>query len=185
MLVEQHSGAIQAMSDGRNLGSTLLVELPLYQADDQDAGRQAPRELAGGVPFLPQAQTPGNERRVLLAEDDKATRSALARLLARRQFKVVSAGSVSEARAAAERESFDLLVSDIELPDGSGCDLMVELRGRHGLVGIALTGHGMEEDVNRSQAAGFSGHLTKPVSAQGLDCALASAFHVPPAVNAA
>jgi CheY-like chemotaxis protein len=108
-------------------------------------------------------------------EDHKPTSSALAHLLTRRQYAVVNAGSISEARAAAERESFDILISDIGLPDGSGYDLMNELRGQSGLLGIALTGYGMDEDVNRSQASGFSAHLTKPVSMQGLDHALASA----------
>ncbi len=109
------------------------------------------------------------------------TRSALARLLARRRYEAVGVGSISEARATAEKESFDLLISDIGLPDGSGYDLMTEFRDRYGVVGIALTGYGMDDDVDRSQAAGFSGHLTKPVSVQGLDCALASAARIAPA----
>ena len=52
---------------------------------------------------------------------------------------------------------------------------MAELHGRQGLVGIALTGYGMEEDVSRSQAAGFVAHLTKPVTVEALDGALAAA----------
>ena len=77
----------------------------------------------------------------------------------------------------ASRENFDLLISDIGLPDGNGYELMEELRGRHGLVGIALTGYGMEEDVNRSHAAGFMTQLTKPVSVQALDTALTAVCH--------
>ena len=75
---------------------------------------------------------------------------------------MVGAECLTEARAIASREVFDLLISDIGLPDGNGCDLMAELRDRQGLVGIALTGYGMDEDVDRSQAAGFSAHLSKP-----------------------
>ena len=78
-----------------------------------------------------------------------------------------------EARVAAEQARFDILVSDIGLPDGSGCELMVELRTRQGLVGIALTGYGMHEDMERSREAGFVTHLTKPVSIAALDKALA------------
>jgi CheY-like chemotaxis protein len=118
-------------------------------------------------------------RRALLVEDHRPTRKALANLLTRRHYEVVSVGSVSEARETAGRQPFDIVISDIGLPDGNGYDLMTELRNRHGLVGIALTGYGRDEDVDRSQAAGFSAHLTKPVSVEGLECALASVSRAP------
>lgn len=105
-------------------------------------------------------------------EDHKPTRTSLTHLLLRRDFKVTSAASLSEARSLLEKEKFDLLISDIGLPDGSGCDLMEELGTRLHLKGIALTGYGMEQDVNRSQAAGFTAHLTKPVRIESLDEAL-------------
>ncbi|MFP5284955.1 MAG: response regulator, partial [Thermoanaerobaculia bacterium] len=57
---------------------------------------------------------------------------------------------------------------DLGLPDGSGLDLMRELGARHGLRGIALSGYGMEEDVQRSREAGFETHLTKPVNLETL-----------------
>jgi DNA-binding response OmpR family regulator len=66
------------------------------------------------------------------------------------------------------------LISDIGLPDGSGYALMKEFRERYGMVGISLTGYGMEEDVSRSREAGFMQHLTKPVRMQSLDAALSS-----------
>jgi PAS domain S-box-containing protein len=172
MLVEQHSGFIRAVSPGRNLGATFFVELPLYHAGEQEEEQQE-----SGSPFEEAPQTAkidGHMRRALLVEDHRPTRKALAHLLTRRHYDVVSVGSVSEARATASREAFDIVISDIGLPDGNGYDLMTELRSRHGLVGIALTGYGREEDVDRSQAAGFSAHLTKPVSVEGLECALAS-----------
>jgi len=69
------------------------------------------------------------------------------------------------------------LISDIGLPDGNGFDLMTELRAanKH-LQGIALTGYGMEEDMARSQNAGFASHLVKPVRVESLEAALAAAF---------
>jgi CheY-like chemotaxis protein len=66
------------------------------------------------------------------------------------------------------------LISDIGLPDGNGYELMKEFREAYGMVGISLTGYGMEEDVSRSQCAGFLRHLTKPVRIQTLDEALAT-----------
>jgi PAS domain S-box-containing protein len=179
MLVEQHSGFIRATSAGRNLGSTFLIELPLYQSEDQEADRPVPAPLFADPTPPPEARLSGPQRRALLVEDHQPTRKALAQLLVRRSYHVVSVGSVSEARATAGRESFDLVISDIGLPDGNGYDLMNELRSRYGLVGIALTGYGSDDDINRSEAAGFSAHLLKPVSVQGLECALASAGRSP------
>ena len=66
--------------------------------------------------------------------------------------------------AAMTNERFDLLVSDIGLPDGSGLEIMRHGRDRYGLKGIAFTGYGTEQDVQASKAAGFSHHLTKPAS---------------------
>jgi CheY-like chemotaxis protein len=112
----------------------------------------------------------------LLVEDHEPTRAALTRLLLRRQFEVTGASSMAEARSAIQNteKDFDILISDIGLPDGSGYDLMAELRQAHDVEGIALTGYGMDEDVQRSHAAGFAEHLTKPVRIELLDQALAA-----------
>lgn len=64
------------------------------------------------------------------------------------------------------------MISDLGLPDGSGLDLMRQLRTEHGLRGIALTGYGMEDDVRETGDAGFSDHLTKPVDVQMLEGAI-------------
>ena len=82
------------------------------------------------------------------------------------------AHTVAEALAHADGESFDLLISDIGLPDGTGFDLMNTLRERGGPPGIALSGYGMESDVDKSRDAGFSEHLTKPVAIDRLDAAM-------------
>ncbi len=97
-------------------------------------------------------------------------------LLLRRNYNVVPASSISEARSLLEKEAFNLLISDIGLPDGNGCDLMEEPGKRLQLKGIALTGYGMEQDIARSQAAGFIAHLTKPVHIESLDNALKAAM---------
>jgi signal transduction histidine kinase/ActR/RegA family two-component response regulator len=173
MLVELHLGSIGATSLGRNQGSTFVVRLPLLRT----AGRDTAEAAGPALPAAPARALGGNGHapRVLLVEDHAPTRQVLAHLLAHRAFAVSAAASVAEALALAESGRFDVLISDIGLPDGNGYDLMTELRDRHATVGIALTGFGMEDDVNRSQAAGFVIHLTKPVSVQALDSALSVA----------
>ena len=123
------------------------------------------------IPELPE-QIPG--RRILLVEDHEPTRVALTNLLERRGHKVQKAGSAAEATSLAARESFDLVISDIGLPDNSGYDLMAGLRDQFGLKGIALSGYGMEEDVTRSLQSGFLAHLIKPVRIDALDKILAT-----------
>ena len=112
---------------------------------------------------------------ILLVEDHPDTSRIMARLLERDGYCVDVATSVAAALDAAHAtpEPFDLLISDIGLPDGTGLDLMQQLLQRRPIKGIALSGFGMEEDVKRSRAAGFSEHLTKPVNLQRLQTAIA------------
>jgi CheY-like chemotaxis protein len=72
--------------------------------------------------------------------------------------------------AAAER--FDVVVSDLGLPDGTGYDLMRQLRDRHGIKGIALSGYGMDQDQRRSREAGFLDHVIKPVDVSQLEAVI-------------
>jgi len=88
-------------------------------------------------------------------------------------YHVTTAESVRTGLQAGAQEGFDLLVSDIGLPDGSGEDLIRQLRANgHNLPGIALSGYGMQQDIERSRAAGFQVHLIKPVSPQQLQAAI-------------
>lgn len=168
-LVQLHAGVIAATSKGRDLGATFSIELPLTEDG------VVPMALHAGtvIPFASgdKALASGSPR-ILLVEDHPPTCRALADLLKRRDYEVTTAGSVADARALAKKNVFDFVVSDIGLPDGNGCDLMVELKNQYALTGIALTGYGMDEDINRSRVAGFITHLTKPVSVQALDNAL-------------
>jgi PAS domain S-box-containing protein len=166
-LVQLHSGVIAATSPGRDHGAIFSIELPLT-ADAAVAihsGGTVP-PIATGDRAAPEAP------RILLVEDHLPTCRALAELLGRREYRVSTANNVNEARDLAAKNNFDFVVSDIGLPDGNGCDLMTELKQSYGLTGIALTGYGMDDDLNRSRAAGFVTHLTKPVSVQSLDKAL-------------
>jgi signal transduction histidine kinase/response regulator RpfG family c-di-GMP phosphodiesterase len=157
-LVETHHGKLTAESAGRNQGATFTATFPVAE---NHAGASAV-----SVPSTPAAR---KSMRVLLVEDHEDTNRSLTNLLRRRGYHVHSARSVQSALALAENEQFDVLVSDIGLPDGSGIDLMQKLSVDHPLFGIALTGFGMEEDVRRSHDVGFHHHLIKPVDLNRLD----------------
>jgi CheY-like chemotaxis protein len=120
----------------------------------------------------PRAQTP---MRILLVEDHQATSRVLTRLLRHAGHTVHSADTIASACGLADHHSFDLLISDLGLPDGDGTDLLRYMSARSPLLAIAISGYGMPEDIARSRAAGFLEHLLKPVSADQLDAALARA----------
>ena len=174
-LVEFHSGKISASSEGRDKGTAIVVELPLMHAPKENdaAGGEVPASSSAKLTANNKAGKP-NGIKILLVEDHEPTRVSLARLLMHRYYEVITAGSVAEARNIANTHDFQLLISDIGLPDGNGYDLMVELRKKRPVKGIALTGYGMEHDITRSQDAGFLAHLTKPVGIQSLESALNS-----------
>jgi CheY-like chemotaxis protein len=106
---------------------------------------------------------------LLLVEDHEPTRISLRKLLESRRFNVKCAATVAEAWSLVGDHFFDLMISDIGLPDGDGYLLMRELRDRHGMRGIALTGYGLEDDIKLSEEAGFSAHILKPITAKLLD----------------
>jgi len=173
-LVEFHAGKILATSGGRDQGTSIIVELPLVHAPN-GTDTEFRENVLQDSPKAPAAKNkPGKKNgiRVLLVEDHEPTRLSLARLLMHRYYEVITAGSVSEARSLASSNDFQILISDIGLPDGNGYDLMMELRKTRPVKGIALTGYGMEHDIARSQDAGFLAHLTKPVGIQSLETAL-------------
>jgi CheY-like chemotaxis protein len=107
--------------------------------------------------------------RVLLVEDHQDTCRMMARLLRGSGYHVATADSVSTALQTADSDHFDVMVSDIGLPDGSGFELMRRMLAKRPIKGVALSGFGMEEDVRRSKEAGFLEHLIKPVDPQRLE----------------
>lgn len=161
-LVQMHGGVITAHSRGPGTGATFRVELPaLVEKPDVHPPESSDR------PEPPEGRR--RRLRVLLVEDHESTARVLKRLLANERYTILTASNIRSALALAQRENFDLLVSDLGLPDGSGLQLMAELRKRHpALRGIAVSGYGMEEDLRRSAEAGFTRHLVKPVNFQTL-----------------
>jgi len=93
-------------------------------------------------------------------------------MLERRGYQITLAHSATQAVERAGTQDFDLLISDIGLPDRSGYELMRELRNSKGLRGIALSGFGMERDISKAREAGFSEHLTKPINFERLEEAI-------------
>jgi signal transduction histidine kinase len=174
-LVDLHGGTLRAASDGRGLGATFFLALA--------AEMQRPTDLSGSP--LASEQAGGRELlRIFLVEDHADTREALAGLLEIYGHQVRSAGSVATALAglaALDDGPFDLVISDIGLPDGSGLDLMREITARFpgGVRAICLTGFGMEEDIRKSREAGFLAHLTKPVNLQELETVLSRVMREP------
>jgi CheY-like chemotaxis protein len=103
-------------------------------------------------------------------------------MLRRRGYEVHPANDMRSALDIATSKQFDVLISDIGLPDGSGIDLLKALRAKGEVFGIALSGYGMEEDIRRSYDVGFSHHLVKPVDLNKLD-SIIQAAPVPPATE--
>ncbi len=165
-LVDLHGGEIDAVSEGRDQGATFRIRLPLC----------AP----AGQSEVPAAAMPKRRAmhplRVLLVEDHGVTAQMIRMVLAEKGHNVETAGDVSTALTLANGRTFDLLLSDLGLPDGSGHDLMRELRARgHSIPGIALSGYGQESDIRRSYEAGFIAHLIKPASRESVLEAVESA----------
>jgi two-component system CheB/CheR fusion protein len=105
----------------------------------------------------------GRGRRILLVEDHADTALVMSRLLERMGFQITTADTLQAARARAGEEPFDLLICDIRLPDGSGLDLMREMKSNGGMKAIALSGLEADEDAGKSAEVGFQRHLTKPI----------------------
>jgi len=169
-LIQALGGRLEGRSAGKGQGASFVVQVPGARpvehspASPQAAPQAAPSPLA-----------------ILLVEDHPDTRAVMRRLLEHMGHKVAVAESVAQAMELVEAAGgqgsqatlgFDLLISDLGLPDGTGLDLMERLRPRQPFPAIALSGYGMEEDVLRSRRAGFTEHLIKPVTLQQLSATI-------------
>ena len=108
-------------------------------------------------------KTPNGRLSILLVEDHADTAGALSAFLAGEGHLVSMAASVSEAVKCVVGQKFDLIISDVGLPDGNGVSLMHGIRAFCETPAIALTGFGTDDDAKRCLRAGFSLHLSKPV----------------------
>ncbi|MGC4072809.1 MAG: ATP-binding protein [Nibricoccus sp.] len=161
-VMEAHGGTVTAESDGKGKGARFTLEIPIKVV----GASRPPMEDSS-------RKQPARPLNILLVEDHKDTRTTMERWLRRGKHTVTTADSATAALQAAESGSFDLVISDLGLPDRSGIELMRELSEQHALQGIAVSGYGMEDDVAKSHEAGFVHHLTKPVSLEKLGGLLA------------
>lgn len=150
-ITEIHGGTIIAESKGPGQGALFTVSLAAVDTSPSAPGSS------------PQSSRPEQTLRLLVVEDHEATRSVLARLLARDGHNVTTASNIQDAVEVFAREHFDVVICDLGLPDGTGIELIKEIHGIRQVPGIALSGYGMEEDLQKTQAAGFFAHLVKPI----------------------
>jgi signal transduction histidine kinase/ActR/RegA family two-component response regulator len=166
-LAQAHGGTLTAQSGGRDRGSTFLLSMQTTSP-------------AEGLAVLPRAsgETLVQGLRILLVDDHQDTCAALEKLLVRRGHLVAATHNVRSAMEAAARNRFDLLISDIALPDGSGIELMRQLQAISKMPGIAISGFGNNGDIEKSLEAGFCEHLIKPVKLEKLEAAMERAIAV-------
>ena len=158
-LAQAHGGTLIARSEGRDRGSTFILTMKSVPPPPRIVKLTAP---------VPESRP----LRILLVDDHLDTCTALERLLVRRGHLVAAAHNVRSAMETAARNSFDLLISDIALPDGTGTELMTYLRAISRIPGIAISGFGMNGDIEKSIEAGFAEHLVKPVKMENLEAAI-------------
>ncbi len=157
-IVEGHGGEICARSAGRGCGAVFRVGLPgtsAAAAPGETPSRGASEAVRG--------------KTIMVVEDHEDTRRVLARVLRRKGFGVTAAGSVAAAVAQFAGAPPDLIICDIGLPDGTGWELLEKLRPRGPVRAIAVSGYGMNADVEKSREVGFAAHLTKPIDFQRLE----------------
>jgi two-component system CheB/CheR fusion protein len=160
-LVRLHGGQVSARSDGRGLGSSFEVRLPLREAPPQ-AFAPAPKEPAK----LPEGESP-RQNRLLIVDDQEDIRESSCQLLALSGFNVVGAASGLEALEKAAAFNPTAVLLDVGLPDLSGYEVARRLREDPRFAStalIAVTGYDTPEVRALSAEAGFDHHITKPVN---------------------
>jgi len=156
-VLEMHQGRIKATNKVSGQGAVFTVELKTVPA----------LSVIAPIERKPAAVS-SRKLNILIVEDHDNTATVMSKLLRHNGHEVVTASTVRQALEVLRTTPLDLLVSDLGLPDGNGFQVMRELAKISDAKGIAISGYGMEEDLERSSRAGFSAHLTKPIDVQKL-----------------
>jgi signal transduction histidine kinase/DNA-binding response OmpR family regulator len=168
----------------RELGVAAYLLKPIRQYELREAIARAlgQKEQEGVVPLITRfsvhdGREPSACLSVLLVEDNAVNQRLVARLLEKRGHRVVVAANGREAIAALERDAFDLVFMDVQMPEMDGIEATAAIRKEEQLSGkyqavIALTAHAMNGDQERCLAAGMDGYLSKPIRPQELDTIL-------------
>ena len=160
-LVELHHGKIEAESRGRSFGAMFKVMLDTL-----------PEGVAKTDPRSSALQSARKTLRILLVEDHRDTQRTLSRLLTHFGHGVLTAGNKKRALELLSSGNIDVLLCDIGLPDGSGYEVVSQAKRKRSIKAIAITGFGTEEDLRRSNEAGFDSHIVKPVDLHELQTVL-------------
>jgi PAS domain S-box-containing protein len=161
-LVEIHGGTIEAKSEGLGKGSTFVIRLPL--AVEPALERTGPGDERAAPEPRP--------RRILVVDDNQDAAETLAQLLRLGGQDVRTTDNGEDALAIGPEFRPHVAILDLGMPDIDGYELAQRIRRRpwgSGVLLVALSGWGQEEDKVRSREAGFDHHLTKPVSPEALE----------------
>ncbi|HEV7300219.1 MAG TPA: response regulator [Tepidisphaeraceae bacterium] len=142
---------------------------------DQSPTDPAPHSThnPAGEPVAAVGQDGRGVVQILLVEDHEDTGRLIARLLKGSGYEVDHATDIASALDLFRKKSFQLVISDLGLPDGSGLELMRQIRAIHQQVpGICMSGYGTDGDLADSREAGFNEHLVKPVDLKILEATI-------------
>jgi PAS domain S-box-containing protein len=167
----------------RDLGVAAYLTKPVRQDELLDAiltalGTRPTKETAPALVTRHSLREISNHLRILLVEDNVVNQVLAARLLEKRGHSVIVAGNGKEALAALEKQSFDLVFMDIQMPEMDGLEATAAIRAKEKISGnhlavVAMTAHAMVGDRERCLAAGMDDYLTKPIRPDELTSLLA------------
>jgi len=160
-LVEAHNGRIEAFSEGINRGARFSVWLPIHLQTEIELSDQANDDEIGGLAGIS----------ILLVDDSPDILETMCELLESEGAQVTTANGGARGIELAEQTPFDVIVSDIGMPEIDGHKMMTSIRAKgvnSNTPSIALTGYGTLRDVEKAKSAGFTLHLRKPIDLQAL-----------------
>ena len=181
-LVELHGGTVRVKSPGENQGSTFIVSLPISYV--RGSARETTARPGGFGDVAEAIELPELRNiRVLIIDDEADGRTLVAHILQDRGASPVCISSAEEALEALGREHFDVLLSDIGMPNMDGYQLIREVRRldksrTKPIPAIAITAYARPEDRQRSLLAGFHMHLSKPIEPRELIASIAGLLHL-------